>query len=136
MVVLSACNTGYGKIQKGEGVRSLGYAFAYAGVPSVVISHWQVDDKSTSLLMQDFYKYLAKGNKKSDALRMAKLNLLNHANTGYANPYYWSAFVTYGNDLPLTSKSYLSDNLFSILIAIGMLLMALLFLWRRNQRRA
>jgi len=101
MVVLSACNTGYGKVQKGEGVMSLGYAFAYAGVPSVVMSHWQVDDKSTYLLMNNFYKYLADGMTKSEALRKAKLALLENENMAYANPYYWGAFVVYGDDSPI-----------------------------------
>lgn len=104
MVVLSACNTGYGKVQKGEGVMSLGYAFAYAGVPSVVMSHWQVDDKSTYLLMDKFYKYLAEGMTKSDALRKAKLALLENENIAYANPYYWGAFVAYGDDSPIEAK--------------------------------
>lgn len=109
MVVLSACNTGYGKVQKGEGVMSLGYAFAYAGVPSVVMSHWQVDDKSTYLLMENFYKHLADGMVKSEALRKAKLSLLEHESIAYAHPYYWGAFVAYGDDTPIvdTNKEWI-----------------------------
>ena len=105
MVVLSACNTGYGKVQKGEGVMSLGYAFAYAGVPSVVMSHWQVDDKSTYHLMDSFYKHLADGMTKSKALKMAKLSLLEHKNIIYANPYYWSSFIAYGDDSPIVDTN-------------------------------
>lgn len=105
MVVLSACNTGYGKVEKGEGVLSLGYAFSYAGVPSVVMSHWQVDDKSTYLFMDNFYKFLSEGMNKSEALRRAKLYLLDDENAAYANPYYWSTFVAYGKDTPVAAKS-------------------------------
>jgi len=103
LAVLSACNTGYGKIQKGEGVLSLGYAFLHAGVPSVVMSHWQVDDKSSYLLMERFYKYLADGLNKSQALRKAKLELIENNNIAYANPYYWGAFISLGNDDAIVS---------------------------------
>ena len=48
MAVLSACNTGFGKLETGEGFMSLGRAFAYAGCPSVVMSHWKVDDQATA----------------------------------------------------------------------------------------
>ncbi len=105
MAVLSACDTGYGKVQKGEGVMSLGNGFAYAGVPSIVMSHWQVDDKSTYILMNSFYKYLSEGMNKSEAMRAAKLDLLNGKNSNYANPYYWGAFVTYGDDSSIRPKS-------------------------------
>ena len=132
MAVLSACNTGYGKIQKGEGVRSLGYAFSYAGVPSVVMSHWQVDDKSTYLIMNHFYKYLAAGYKKSEALREAKLQLLTNENIGYENPYYWSAFVTYGNDDPL--QSHAANHYWLFLGLISMIFGGLIWQWKRLQK--
>lgn len=73
MTVLSACETGYGKLAKGEGIMSLGRAFAYAGCPSVVMSHWAVNDASTAKLMEYFYKYLSYGEAKDRALQLAKL---------------------------------------------------------------
>lgn len=124
MAVLSACNTGYGKVQKGEGVMSLGYAFAYAGVPSVVMSHWQVDDKSTYLLMDSFYKYLAEGMNKSTALRKAKLDLLENKNMAYAHPYYWGAFVAYGNNSPIVLKSI--NVLYIMVISIVIVLLLII----------
>ncbi len=130
MAVLSACNTGYGKVQKGEGIMSLGYAFAYAGVPSVIISHWQVDDKSTYLLMNEFYKYLAEGMPKSVALQKAKLALLENENAAYANPYYWGAFVAYGNDEPIETKPNTWVWLLAVLLVISAL--SLLFFKRAN----
>lgn len=54
MVVLSACNTGYGKLIRGEGIMSLARGFIYAGCPSIVMSLWPVDDQSTSTIMKDF----------------------------------------------------------------------------------
>jgi CHAT domain-containing protein len=59
LVVLSACETGYGQFKQGEGVMSLARSFMYAGVPSLVVSLWQVNDHSTAIIMQYFYNYLS-----------------------------------------------------------------------------
>ena len=58
MAVLSACNTGFGKLVRGEGVLSLGRAFAYAGCPSIVMSLWPAQDKATADIMRYFYQGL------------------------------------------------------------------------------
>lgn len=97
LVVLSACNTGFGKLQKGEGISSLAYAFKYAGSPSIIMSHWAVNDYSTKEIMLNFYKYMKEGYSKDESLRMAKLEFLNNADENLANPAYWSAFVILGN---------------------------------------
>lgn len=104
MVVLSACNTGSGKLQKGEGVMSLARAFAYAGSPSVVMSHWAVDDKSTSELMKYFYQHLSQGEPKDVALRNAKLDFLENASPAYHHPYYWNNFVVMGDPAPIAEQ--------------------------------
>ena len=98
LAVLSACNTGFGKIEKGEGVMSMARAFHFSGVPSIVMSLWKIPDKQTKSVMIDFYKYLKRGDKKSHALKQAKINYLNkNSNTALAHPYYWSGFVLNGN---------------------------------------
>ncbi|MBD3319555.1 MAG: CHAT domain-containing protein, partial [Chitinivibrionales bacterium] len=61
LAVLSSCNSGYGKLQKGEGVMSLARGFTYAGCPSIVMTLWEVSDKSGADLMTGFYRYLKKG---------------------------------------------------------------------------
>ena len=101
LAILSACNTGYGKYVRGEGLVSLGRAFAYAGCPSVVISHWSVDDQATSQLMQIFYKGLSKGLDKTEAMRQAKLTYLENTGPREANPIYWGSFVLIGDDAPI-----------------------------------
>ncbi|MDF9798405.1 CHAT domain-containing protein [Catalinimonas alkaloidigena] len=98
MVTLSACNTGVGKIQKGEGIISLARGFMYAGVPNVLMSLWAVSDRSTSQLMQNFYQALNKGSSKAEALRTAKLQYLEQADANTAAPYYWSGFVLISNN--------------------------------------
>lgn len=93
MVVLSACNTGSGKVTHAEGVSSLGAAFLTAGSSSVVVSMWKVADKSTSLLMQQFYKNLLSGMPKNKALAEARKRLFSE---GKAHPFYWAPFVLSG----------------------------------------
>ena len=98
LAVLSACNTGFGTLNKGEGVMSLARAFTYAGVPSTVTSLWKVPDTETREIMVDFYKNLKNGLSKDAALRAAKLTYLNNAPESVAaNPYFWAGFVPMGN---------------------------------------
>lgn len=95
LVVLSACETGLGKINRGEGVMGLGQAFAYSGADNLILSLWKVADNSTSLLMKSFYSNNL-GNRDtsfSKALRKAKLDLIN---SDYSAPYYWAPFILWG----------------------------------------
>lgn len=96
LAVLSACETGNGRISPGEGVIGMSWAFFVAGARSVVVSQWRVNSGSTSHLMKNFYQALAKqndpnGRNKSQALREASLRLLK--NRRYRHPFYWAAFV-------------------------------------------
>lgn len=97
LVCLSACETGLGKISKGEGIIGLSRALLYAGAKNLVVSLWTVADESTSKLMIDFYNnhlYSSTYNTFSGALRKAKLSLLQ--NEQYSRPYYWAPFVLIG----------------------------------------
>ncbi|MEM6801667.1 MAG: CHAT domain-containing protein [Bacteroidota bacterium] len=104
LVILSACNTGQGEIQEGEGVVSLARAFAYAGCPNIMMSLWQTDDDATNTLMQAYHKALAGGKGKIEALRMARNYYLE--NSDQTHPYYWAAFVLIGDDEPLREKGF------------------------------
>ena len=99
LVVLSACETGLGKISKGEGIIGLSRAFIYAGASNLIVSLWKVSDASTSELMIEFYKNIL-GKKDvnhsfSSDLRSAKVKLIS--NGKFAKPYYWSPFILLGN---------------------------------------
>lgn len=96
LVVLSACETGLGKSERGEGIVGLTRAVMYAGSPAAVVSLWSVSDVGTEELMTRFYSHLLRGGlSKSDALRMAKLDLLGQR--AYKHPFFWAAFVMYGD---------------------------------------
>jgi CHAT domain-containing protein len=116
MVVLSACNTGLGKVVKGEGMLGMQRAFFYAGASTVVVSLWNVYDRSTASFMNEFYKSLNNHTteknwtdtflrwvgwdqsipfgKKALAMREAKLQMIKHPL--FNHPVYWAPFVVVG----------------------------------------
>jgi len=92
MVVLSACQTGLGKVTTGDDVIGLNRAFFYAGTHTVVSSLWRVSDISTAVLIKQFYRqYLT--HSKADSLRLAVLHVKNR----YPHPGYWGAFTLVGD---------------------------------------
>ncbi|MEC4812629.1 MAG: CHAT domain-containing protein, partial [Scytonema sp. PMC 1069.18] len=91
LVVLSACDTGRGKIT-GDGVIGLSRSFISAGVPSVIVSLWSVDDGSTAFLMTEFYQNLQQKMDKATALRQAMLDTKKK----YSSPSQWAAFTLIG----------------------------------------
>ncbi|MCK4647036.1 MAG: CHAT domain-containing protein [Candidatus Aminicenantes bacterium] len=94
LVVLSACQTGKGKLERGEGILGLPRIFFYTGARSVISTLWKITDESTAKFMDLFYRYLAEGNDKSQALRLAKLEMID---SKYSHPFYWAAFVLNGD---------------------------------------
>lgn len=98
LVVLSACNSGFGQVRKGEGLISLSQAFQYAGCPSVVTSLWKVSDDATKILMINSYNSLANGHSKGESLRNGKLEFLNNVEDPlHAHPFYWAGFILMGD---------------------------------------
>jgi CHAT domain-containing protein/Tfp pilus assembly protein PilF len=94
LAVLSACQTALGKEVTGEGLVGLSRAFFYAGVPSLVVSLWNVIDGPTPDLMLAFYKELGRQQEKAKALQAAKLSMIDRGT--YAHPSYWAPFVLLG----------------------------------------
>ena len=90
LVVLSACDTGLGKVT-GEGVFGLQRGFKKAGVESLLMSLWPVDDEATQMLMVEFYKQLLSGKTKCQALRNAQQVV--RSTEGFENSEYWAGFI-------------------------------------------
>jgi len=97
LIVLSACKTSLGEINKGEGVMSLARGFFNTGANAVISTLWNVNDKSSSEILTSFYKEIKKGKSKSGALRQAKLNYLNTHTLSETSPYYWSSLILIGD---------------------------------------
>jgi CHAT domain-containing protein len=93
LVVLSACETGRGRVEQGEGILGLSRGFFYSGARSVVSTLWKIGDRATALFMRYFYFSLSQGADKAQALRSAKLRLLE---SKYSHPFYWAPFELHG----------------------------------------
>jgi CHAT domain-containing protein/Tfp pilus assembly protein PilF len=93
LVVLSACQTGKGLIESGEGILGLSRIFFYSGARSVLSTLWAINDRVTAKFMNVYYSFLEKGNSKTLALRLAKQSMIN---SKYSHPYYWAGYVLNG----------------------------------------
>jgi CHAT domain-containing protein len=97
LVVLSACDTGRGDVKPGQGVAGLRRALVTAGTETLVTSLWRVNDDTTSLLMEDYYRRLRQGQGRTSALREAMRELRKKK----PHPHFWAPFVAIGLDAPL-----------------------------------
>ena len=131
LVVLSACETGIGKLYKGEGAMSIARGFQYAGAENLLFTLWQINDLSTSQIMQSFYENYNNSESAFFANHQSKIDYLENESISNAkkSPYYWSSFVYYGKLEPAKSN----DTLFYIIfgIAIGLIVL-LLFMKNRK----
>jgi CHAT domain-containing protein/Tfp pilus assembly protein PilF len=136
LVVLSACQTARGQLV-GDGVRGLAQAFLHAGAKSVVASLWDVNDERTASFMDSFYRHLAEGKSKAEALRAAKLEHLRQRST--SSPRLWAAFILIGEaqgGVPIKMPNRLSVW-WPALIALTIASLAVvLFLGTKRKRRA
>ncbi|MDT8394481.1 MAG: CHAT domain-containing protein [Bacteroidales bacterium] len=136
MAVLSACNTGYGQLRQGEGVMSLARGFIFAGVPSIIMTLWAVEDQSGSILMSSFYENLVSGQNIDVALRESKLQYLMNADQLSAHPYLWSGYVSIGSTAPLTSGGPSTISILVYAFIAAMVLGIFLFVWLRRRKKA
>ncbi len=118
LTVLSACNTGSGRLRKGEGVLSLARGFLFAGCPTIVMTLWEVEDNAGTKIMSSFYQNLKKGRTTDESLRLAKLKYLEEANPRMAHPHYWLGYVSIGSAQTLF-RSY--DYYFMGLVILALL---------------
>ena len=124
LVVLSACETGIGKLYKSEGAMSIARGFQFAGAQNLLFSLWKVNDYTTSVFMENFYKNIKKGESYLDANANAKLDFLKDKSISNAkkSPYYWSAFVYYGGIETGETPTNYYFYILGLLILIGLFL--------------
>lgn len=96
LLVLGACETGYGPLQQGEGLVSLGQHFLYAGSHSLVFSLWKLSDQAQVSIMRYFYEGLEQGLPKDIALQRARLQYLDECDDKQAHPFFWAASIQLG----------------------------------------
>lgn len=130
MVVLSSCNTGTGILSTGEGILSLARGFLYSGSQSVVMSMWEIEDKSGTEIINRFYRNLKKGNNKSTALRKSRTSYLKNATQLKSHPYFWATLVVYGDNSPV----YFPGRPLLIIIISGLAVLAAILFYRRKRK--
>ncbi len=134
LAVLTACETGTGKQSNSEGTMSLAHSFAYAGCPSVVLSLWEIDEKTSAEIIHSFYENLAEGMPKNKALRQAKLDFLEKNPGELGIPYYWAGMILMGDASPVQiSASQLS---WWVIAGIILIAIAIYFAYRLINRKS
>jgi CHAT domain-containing protein len=128
LVVLSACETGIGKLYKSEGAMSVARGFQYAGAQNLLFSLWKVNDYTTSVFMTDFYRNVKNNDSFFEANAKAKHHFLEDKTIPNAkkSPYYWSAFVYYGT-LEKDENSNYWIYILSFIAIIGFVLLVCYF---------
>ncbi len=91
LAVLSACKTGLGEVKSGEGIYGLQRGFKKAGVQSIVMSLWEVDDDATQKLMAEFYENYLSGKSKRESLLKSQKEV--RETPGWEDPVYWAGFI-------------------------------------------
>jgi CHAT domain-containing protein len=137
LVALSACNTGVGTIQKGEGAMSVARGFSYAGCPNIAMTLWPVSDQATQILMENFYGNLMRGMPKAEALQKAKLNFLDAGSGLICVPYFWSGLILVGTPDELHSLQTISLSLgwlnWLLIMAVLLVLMGGVLFFMKNR---
>lgn len=138
LVVLSACETGIGKLYKSEGAMSIARGFQFAGARNLLFSLWKVNDFTTSVFMDYFYQYCERGTSYLEANHKAKLNFLKDKRISNAkkSPYYWSAFVYYGGVESGEESFNYVYLIFGFIAVIGLLLIFTRFRKWKNYKKS
>ena len=126
LAILTACETGKPSYQPGEGMISLAHAFNYAGSESILTSLWQIDEQSSTQILEYFYKYLEEGLPKDKALKLSKLDYLRSAEGRTLHPQYWAGLILMGDISPIkistkTPLGYWIIGLFLLVIILVLL---------------
>lgn len=137
LVILSACETGHGKLHWGEGLMSLARAFSLAGCPSVLTTIWKSHDQSTAYLAARFHHHARQGLPLDEALHKARLDFFDSAlGRQFNHPYYWANFILLGDTTPVY-EPVMSRTARWTLAGVPLLLGALgMVLYGRRSRRS
>jgi len=134
LIVLSACETGTGKLYRGEGIFSFNRGFAALGIPSSITNLWSVNNEATYKITELFYQYIAKGIPTDIALQKAKQEYLHSANGEMKLPNFWAAPILVGNIDEFKIERGLNWQMI-VLGAGAPLLLVILVAWYINRRR-
>ena len=140
LFIFTACETGSGKLVKGEGTLHLARATRFGGARNVLLSIWRANSKTSNRLMEVYFKELNNGKGKAEALRIAKLSYIKDEESeilkNMRHPYYWSSFILIGDDTPITflPPSFLLEIIF-LLMGVSIMVYFLFFMLNRKRMK-
>lgn len=132
LAVLTACETGKPGYQDGEGMVSLAHAFNYAGSNSIITGLWKIDEQSSAIIMEAFYKNLLEGLPKDEALQQAKIKFLQQGEGRMLQPQYWGGLILMGDTKAIPIEAKGSKGIWVVAFIIAFMLSCLLIKRRRN----
>lgn len=134
LAILSACNTGNGQLQSGEGMMSLARGFVYAGCPSILMNHWAASDRESALIISDFLGFLSEGVDKDRALQQAKLGYLKNADEVRSHPYFWAGLGLIGDARPMNLEQASEIPWFWLIGVVALVLIGITIMkFKRNR---
>ena len=125
LVMLNSCESGGDRYLQGSGIMGINRALRYAGVQSLILNAWSVNDQFAADFAELFYKYLNQGETKSKSLQLAKIDFIKTKN---ANPHYWGSYILNGDNKPLLQ----SERNTGTTTILALLLIAGLVMFRKN----
>ena len=134
LIILSACETGIGKLYDGEGVFSFNRGFAALGIPAAITNLWSVDNKATYKITELFYQYLRQGLPSDVALQKAKLEFLQTASREKSLPFYWAAPVLVGKAEIIELDRQYPWNWIAVFAGLGILVVWTMRKWMISKK--
>ncbi len=134
LVVLSACESGTGTYESGEGVYSLARGFLSAGSQGVIQSLWMINDQASLELFENFYEYVAKGRTFSEGLRLSKQQYLQSSDNYTSHPAYWAGLVFIGQDGSVNLEKKIHPPIWMILLVM-LFFSSIFFILNRRKRK-
>ncbi|CAH8282964.1 CHAT domain-containing protein [Mariniflexile fucanivorans] len=132
LAILTACETGKPTYQSGEGMISLAHAFNYAGSESILTSLWKIDEQSSAIIIEQFYKNIEAGQSKDLALKNAKLYFITNHDGRALSPQFWAGLVLMGDTNPI--EMYSNNNWWWLGISMFLLIAFLGFYFYKNKK--
>jgi CHAT domain-containing protein len=132
LAILSACETGSGKMENSEGIISLSRAFTYAGCHSVITSLWKANDKATAFISRQLHYYLGRGYRLDEALQLAKSDYLDsdEIDARFKKPSYWATLVLTGDPTPITRRTN-----WRLAAGLVMIVLIIALAWRLKRKQ-
>ncbi|NND05796.1 MAG: CHAT domain-containing protein [Saprospiraceae bacterium] len=134
LIILSACETAAGRLYLGDGIASIARGFSFAGARSLLATRWNINDKTTQVLMHNFLQEIKAGNRKHRALQGAVTSFITEGSHYRAHPFYWSSFMVVGSMEAIEFSSFLQLWPFLILVFLILIIFSVVSIRKASDK--